>query len=1045
MAATLPSPGVEVIQVFQSVSPTIITPTLVPCVVGVCNQIVPVMTTTATGAQTLNTQAYVPLQAEFIALPGDGDPASYDGLDGLLLVLSINNNPSITVTFSGNTLTVEQVVAEIQSAFSAANVTTATATTIGEASTATQFIVSTIAANEFQSIEIMTGTSPAVLAAFGIAIGRVYYGASYYEQDELSVNVSSFPNPNNNLDQVVINPALVSAYLFLGAGTNLLTLSTSSTFLRNGEATPAVTEGNVDLTTLTYPTQVQGLTILLSINGGATLTVTFTSGATTLTLMLEQINNVIGAVATATASNGLVSPSYLEITSEAIGPAASVQIISGTALTVLGLTAGTETGVTAVAALNQGNGTAVTPLIELVGYNLTSDATSAVVTGSVSISGGVPNGDTITIDDGTGQQTVTFESASSSTLVLSQLNALFSPAGGGRITATTNGSGHLVLTNELLGVESTITIIGGTALTSLGLVAGRTAGNPFPPLPGDALYVSGALYGTITQVAVGGNTAVVKINQQVAINADVGESWWIQSQNITSATKQSTQPTPDLQIDGVGDLIVKQDILRDTFGNPLSYTVARAQLYVAYTGIRQDVTAIAQNPQLLSFGDTTTLGNQIGPISAANPLALGLYFALLNAPGTQVVGLGVDSATPDAPFGTVEAYNTAATFLEAFEVYAISFLTHDPSVAQVFNTHVTYMSEPANKGERICLYNPSQPTNQQPTLIASGVSGNSLPTQNYFDTGVPNLASLLLANGITPGAFTVSQGIYLNIGDGNNYAVVSEDGSQIVLQTSGFLPGQNDDGFYATEPLGSVTGFNLPLIGIPFTIFVRGAALVLTNGQPDLENIALTYQLLAQAWGNRRFWQVIPGQCAATLGGLEQTIDGFYMCAAIAGMIGNQPPQQSFTNFPMTGFTQVIGSNGYLTNPQLDIAAAGGNYIIIQTVSGAPLIARMALTTDLTSIETRTDSITKVVDFTAKFMRTGLNNFIGRFNITQGFLDSLGHVIQGLLGFLADAGTLIGSTLNNIVQDTDAPDTVLVQVTLDVPFPCNYIMLTLVI
>jgi hypothetical protein len=105
----------------------------------------------------------------------------------------------------------------------------------------------------------------------------------------------------------------------------------------------------------------------------------------------------------------------------------------------------------------------------------------------------------------------------------------------------------------------------------------------------------------------------------------------------------------------------------------------------------------------------------------------------------------------------------------------------------------------------------------------------------------------------------------------------------------------------------------------------------------------------------------------------------------------------------------------------------------------------MAITTDLTSIETRTDSITKVVDFTAKFLRTGLKNFIGRFNVTQGFLDSLGHVVQGLGTFLMDTGVLIGFNMNNIIQDADAPDTVLIDCTLDVPFPCNYIRLTLVI
>jgi hypothetical protein len=174
-------------------------------------------------------------------------------------------------------------------------------------------------------------------------------------------------------------------------------------------------------------------------------------------------------------------------------------------------------------------------------------------------------------------------------------------------------------------------------------------------------------------------------------------------------------------------------------------------------------------------------------------------------------------------------------------------------------------------------------------------------------------------------------------------------------------------------------------------------------------------------------------------------IDGFYLNAAIVGMIGQLPPQQSFTNYPMTGFTRVIGSNGRFSESQLDVMAAGGNYIIVQDTPGAPLIARMALTTDMTSIETRTDSITKIVDFVAKFLRTGLKNFIGRFNITQGLLDSLGHVLQGLLGFLTESGVLIGANLNNIVQDASAPDTVLIDVTLDVPFPCNYIRLTLTI
>ena len=120
-------------------------------------------------------------------------------------------------------------------------------------------------------------------------------------------------------------------------------------------------------------------------------------------------------------------------------------------------------------------------------------------------------------------------------------------------------------------------------------------------------------------------------------------------------------------------------------------------------------------------------------------------------------------------------------------------------------------------------------------------------------------------------------------------------------------------------------------------------------------------------------------------------------------------------------------------------------YILIQDAQGAPVICRHQLSTDTTSIETRELSITKVVDFTAKFMRAGLRNFIGRSNITQGFLDNLSTVVQGQLNFLIEGGVLIGADVNNLIQDADAPDTVLIDVTLDVPFPANYIRLTLII
>lgn len=1034
MGAELPRPGVEVIQQFKSVSPTVVTPTLVPCVVGVCRQVVDVLTTSASGASVLNSEALVPLPASFVAAAAPGSPAKYTGLDGLKLVVSLNHSPSVTVTFSGNSLSPAQVVSQVNTQFATAGVGSTIASVVGTAA----WRLRTLASGQFQTIEVLTGgsnTSPAVLTAFGLG-PKVYSGADGYDQHEITISKASFPDPRSNLAQLSIEDTSTRLFLFLGgASPQLKEIRRTETFLRNGFATAAQTIGSVDLSTLTYggSATVNTKTILFKINGGSVQTVTFVTPADVAAL-LAQINAVFGALATATRRT---SDSHLVLTTAAIGPTASIEITGGSALTDLGLVVGTSTGVTAAAAIDDGNGDAVTPLIQFPGQNFSASATAAQVTGTATITS-VTDGQTLTLDDGLSTQTVTFSGAISPATILTQINAVFSPANGGQITASVDGTPHLILTSAPLGRDGRIRIVNGTALTALGLAASTTYGGAYPAAAGDALYIDGVLFANIVQVAPGAVVTTLKIDKQVPINASLGLSFFIQAKNLVSPPI-SGRPFPDLTVDVTGTPLVKLDLLRDTTGAPVP--TAKANLYLAYHAIRQDVTPLAKTPGLLRFNDPTQVTNSLAPLSTLNPLALGFYFALLNSPGTQVTGIGVDAISADSPFGTVEAFTRSAVYLEAFEVYAIAPLTHDSTVAQVFNTHVNVMSEPGNKGERICIFNPSLPTTHLDTLVASGTDGNSTGSAAQFDTGVQNLGALLLGQGLDPTTpFTVADGLFLDIAsDNHKYSILSVSGSVVTVKTTGFSTGENDDSFYST------TTIPVNLIEEAFAVRIRGAALTLVDGTPNKDGMADTLSAQAQTFLNRRFWQIVPDQAAATLGGLEQVVDGFYMCAAIAGMIGQQPPQQSFTNFPMSGFTRVIGSNDFFSDHQMNRMAAGGCYIIVQDAQGAPLISRMALTTDLTSIETRTDSITKVVDFTAKFLRRGLKNFIGRFNITQGFLDSLGHVIQGLLGFLAETGVLIGSHLNNIIQDANAPDTVLVDITLDVPFPCNYIRLTLVV
>lgn len=1140
MAAELPRPGVEVLQVFRSTSPTVVTPTLVPCVVGVCKQIVDVLVPADGGGNQLNIDALISLPAILLAKDGAGDPAAYGGLDGEDLVLSINNGPDVTVTFDGVSLTPTSVVAQIAAAFLEAGVTEAVAEKVGDKA----FRIKSVGVGEFQSIEVRPNTGAAVLSAFGWVIGYVFVGSAAYDQDYLQVPQASFPDPRGNLDQLAIESSSIRVFLGLGSGVSLSELSRTQSYLRRG--------GNPTAAALTGAVALAGVaatlattTLIVKLDGGAAITVAFANPADA-DEAVQQVNAALGGVY-ASIDTGL------KLTSKTTGTGSSIEVTGGTAQGTLGFGAPNNkaTGTSGIKVVDDGNGDALSPLVELTGVNLQSAGTAAVATGLVDLSSLTLPGDldglTLRMSiTGRDPQTLTFDAPANPAAVVSQINAFWDDL----LTASLSGGNLLVLTSDQLGEEGVVKVLEGTALPVLGLVpsvtgqralasvapdftalntrklrldlngtivehtfagltnvsvAGDVAtalngtlganavaevvagalrirldgpgattagafirvlaassleaafllgfdtnqrgefsrfnGGGFPPASGDDLYVDGVLIGRITQIAPGGNTARVRIDKQLPITSDLGDVFTMVAKNLSPGN--AGRPNPELVVDLNGTPALKHDLLRDTIGQPLQ---GKAPVYISYRAVRQDVSPKAKNPNLLKLDNTTQLEALLAPVSTQNPLALGFQFALQNAPSAQVQGLGVDAISADAPYGTVEAFTRAAEFLEAYEVYAIAPLTHDETVAQVFNTHVTAMSAPASKGERICLFNFSQPTKKLDTLVASGLTGNTVgATGTVLDTGVVNLPALVLSAGVNPvGTIAADEGLFLDIAsDNKRYSIASISGGQVTIRTA-FAAGENDDGFYAT------TDFNDPplpssLINEPFAVRIRGAALAQPDGTPDKQGIAETYQGLAQSYLNRRFWSVVPDKAAATLGGLEQEVEGFYMCAAIAGMIGQQPPQQSFTNFPMTGFTKVIGSNGFFTEKQLNVIAAGGNYIVVQDTEGAPLISRMALTTDMTSIETRTDSVVKVVDFTAKFMRGGLKNFIGRFNITQGFLDSLGHIVQGLLQFLTDIGVLIGANMNNIVQDENAPDTVLIDVTLDVPFPCNYIRLTLVI
>lgn len=577
---------------------------------------------------------------------------------------------------------------------------------------------------------------------------------------------------------------------------------------------------------------------------------------------------------------------------------------------------------------------------------------------------------------------VTF-SANSLDLAVDDINAAVGAVVASKATGLTGDLTRLKLTSTLKGVASRVEVLAGEVATSTGLVTGNSAG--------------------------------------------------------------SARPFPDAYMDDVNVLHIQSQILRDQVtGYPLDQTDSTGTLFIQFKALRKDVSASAKVAGVVRVSDPATLSAILDPLTEENPLGLAAFLCMINCPNFEVKLLGIDEITPAASEGSGPAWARAAAMLESEEVYAMVPLTQDEVVHGMLRTHVQVMSAPEQGGERIVFFNKRNPIRKNPQIALSGTKANSTSTNNQMLLD-DNPAPGLLALGINPGLpIPEDAGVFMEFevaGEVRRYSVSVVAGPLVSFRTSFVSADTNVDGFYSTVTL------NVPVVNAAYALDVRGASIAIPGSNPVKLDYGLMSEVVAEAnatFKNRRAFSVFPDTIKTVVLGIEKKLPGYYGAACVAGMCAAQPPQQGFTNFPITGLTGVDGTERF-TRRQLNVMAGGGTYILVQDVQGGAVTCRHQLSTDLSSIESRELSITKTVDFTAKILRLAVRKFIGVNVINSQLLDTLGTTVHAVLKFLEDLGVLNGSNLNNVVQDKNAPDTVLIDVTLEVPFPCNYLRLTLVV
>jgi len=436
-------------------------------------------------------------------------------------------------------------------------------------------------------------------------------------------------------------------------------------------------------------------------------------------------------------------------------------------------------------------------------------------------------------------------------------------------------------------------------------------------------------------------------------------------------------------------------------------SLVTGNVLISYTAVRTD-----NIDDLVSIENSEELESKLGPAIPENPLGFAAFLALQNT-DTIVYATAVES-------DTTTDHLKASEFLESREVYAIAVLSQDPAIHQLWKAHVDSMSDENSKMERICFINRLLFTYE---TKATGAEG-------YVDTAAAFAAD--------DGDFIndeVAPGMYVRIlVDGvvtESARIVSvTDGQNLELLLPGLTVHSYHDLTYRIDTKDLDKSEQAEFLADYSTGFADRRVY---NVWPDV--VQVSYE--APLKGDDTF--------AAANTETTAEVPGYFAGAIVAAMVANYPPQQPFTNLTFAGLVGLQHSNEYFNPTQLDAMATGGTYIITQDTPTSPCYARHQLSTDVSLIEKRELSITKDVDYVAKTVRNILRPYIGKYNITKTFLEMLRMVTFGCLKNLMQEGQLVEGTLVSLVQSTDQPDTVLVTIDILVPYPCNYIRVTLMI
>lgn len=436
--------------------------------------------------------------------------------------------------------------------------------------------------------------------------------------------------------------------------------------------------------------------------------------------------------------------------------------------------------------------------------------------------------------------------------------------------------------------------------------------------------------------------------------------------------------------------------------------VVAGNMYTQYRALRTD---LGNADSVTTQADILA---KIGRIDERNPLAVAAFVAMQNS-NKKIQFLGVSGDDLNGNSDILTAHTTARDTINGQkDVYCIVPVTNDLATLTMWKTRVRALADPSISRFRVVIGSGILPTTLQvtpPTGTASGVTESV--DANHFNL-LDNTATFI-TSGVRIGDSVVISSTKYTVS-----AILSEN--RVTMAATGLVDN------------GSVT------YSIQRTLTKDDQVASLSATTTSLKDSRLT-----MVWPDKC---LVSGVVNAYTG-TASVQSGVYLAAAVGGMVSGLPPHQGFTYLGLAGITQVIDSNMYFTDDQIDALGNAGWYVIVQDTATSIPYSQHELTTDTTTLESGELMVVKNFDYVSMTYRDALVGFLGVYNVIPETLDFLRAAFSAvtdqlkLQKFPKIGAPLLDASITSLAPLTSSKDRVELYGSVSIPRPLNRIGLHL--